>query len=145
MLRDWMIIKKIIYWLNIEKFHKIEVLRSSLSTPESEDQVKGWFFLDVVVTEWSSIFELLSSEDESLLIWGNSFLVLDLSFDCFNWVRWLNIESDGLSCKGLDKNLHLFAFFNYEFLFSMMLFKLTLSDQFLYFLRISQKWSDALY
>jgi len=37
--------------------------------------------LDVVVSESSAVFELLSGEDEALLIWGNSFLVLDLGLD----------------------------------------------------------------
>ena len=48
--------------------------------------MKGAFFLDVVVLESSSIFKLLTSEDKSLLIWGNTFLVLDLGFDVFNSV-----------------------------------------------------------
>merc|ERR1719163_2363794 len=62
--------------------------------------------LDVVVGESSSILELLSSEDESLLIWWNTFLVLDLGLDVFNAVCWLNIEGDGLSSKSLDEDLH---------------------------------------
>ena len=62
--------------------------------------------MDVVVTEGAAVFELLSSEDEALLIWGDTFLVLDLSFDVFNRVRWLNIESDGLTGEGLNEDLH---------------------------------------
>jgi len=62
--------------------------------------------LDVVVTEGAAVFELLSSEDEALLIWGDAFLVLDLSLDVFNRVRWLNIESDGLTGEGLNEDLH---------------------------------------
>jgi hypothetical protein len=49
---------------------------------------------------------LLSSEDKSLLIGGNSFLILDLGLHVFNGVRWFNIEGDGLSSKGLDEDLH---------------------------------------
>ena len=44
------------------------------------------FLLDVVVTEGSSVFKLLSSEDESLLIGWDSFLVLDLGLDILNGV-----------------------------------------------------------
>ncbi len=44
------------------------------------------FFLDVVVSKGSSVFELFTSEDESLLIWGDTFLVLDLGFDVLNGV-----------------------------------------------------------
>ena len=62
--------------------------------------------MDVVVAEGSAVFKLLSSEDEALLIWGDTFLVLDLSLDVFNRVRWLNIESDGLTGEGLNEDLH---------------------------------------
>merc|ERR1712115_206975 len=68
--------------------------------------MKSAFLLDVVIGESSSIFQLLSSKDQSLLIWGNSFLVLDLSLDILNGVRWLNLQSDGLTSQGLDKDLH---------------------------------------
>jgi len=62
--------------------------------------------LDVVIGEGSTVFELLTSEDKSLLIWRNTFLVLDLSLDVFNGVCWLDIEGDGLTGKGLDEDLH---------------------------------------
>jgi len=56
------------------------------TTSKSEDQVEGGFLLDVVVRQGSAVFELLASEDESLLIGGNAFLVLDLSLDVLNGV-----------------------------------------------------------
>jgi len=62
--------------------------------------------LDVVVGEGSSVFKLLSSEDESLLIWRDTFLVLNLGLDVLNGVCWLDIEGDGLSSKSLDEDLH---------------------------------------
>merc|ERR1712018_119456 len=68
--------------------------------------MKSTLFLDVVVGEGSSIFQLLSSKDQSLLIWRNSFLVLDLGLDILNRVRRLNLEGDGLASQGLDKDLH---------------------------------------
>ena len=40
--------------------------------------MQGRLLLDVVVAQGSAIFELLSGEDESLLIRGDSLLVLDL-------------------------------------------------------------------
>ena len=49
---------------------------------------------------------MLSSEDESLLIGRDTFLVLNLGLDVFNGVRWLNIKSDGLASQGLDEDLH---------------------------------------
>jgi len=68
--------------------------------------VKGGLLLDVVVTESSTILELLSSEDESLLIGWDTLLVLDLSFDVLDGVCWLNIKGDGLTSQGLDEDLH---------------------------------------
>ena len=69
--------------------------------------MKGGLLLNVVVREGSAVLELLSSEDESLLIWGDSFLVLDLSLDGLDAVRGLDIKSDGLSGEGLNEDLHL--------------------------------------
>ena len=62
--------------------------------------------LDVVIRKGSAVFELLTSEDESLLIWWNSFLVLDLGLDILNGVCWLNVKSDGFTSQGLDEDLH---------------------------------------
>ena len=78
----------------------------SLSTSKSEDQVKGRLLLDVVVRKGSAILKLLSSEDKSLLIWWDTFLILDLSFDVFDGVSWFDIESDGLTSESLDEDLH---------------------------------------
>ena len=68
--------------------------------------MESGFLLDVVVRESSSVFQLLTSEDESLLIWWNTFLVLDLGLDIFNGVCWFNIKGDGLTSEGLDEDLH---------------------------------------
>jgi hypothetical protein len=76
------------------------------TTSKSEDEMKGRLLLDVVVLEGSAVFELLSGEDESLLIWGNSFLVLDFSLDVFDGVGLFDIKGDGLSGEGLDEDLH---------------------------------------
>merc|ERR1712232_693921 len=76
------------------------------TTTESEHEMESGFLLNVVIRESSSVFELLSSEDESLLIGGNSLLVLDLGLDILNGVRWLNLKGDGLSSESLDEDLH---------------------------------------
>ena len=78
------------------------------TTSKSDDQVESGFFLDVVIGEGSAVFELFTSENESLLIWRNTFLILDLSFDVLDSVSWFNIKSDGLACEGFDENLHFF-------------------------------------
>merc|ERR1712213_1588 len=68
--------------------------------------MKGAFLLDIVIRQGSSIFQLLSSEDQSLLIWWDSFLILDLGLDVLNGVRGFNLEGDGLTSEGLNKDLH---------------------------------------
>jgi hypothetical protein len=62
--------------------------------------------LDVIVRESATVFKLLSGEDESLLIWGDSFLVLDLGLDVFDGAGWRNVDGDGFPCESLDIYLH---------------------------------------
>merc|ERR1711990_1320003 len=76
------------------------------ASPESEHEMEGALLLDVVVGEGSSVLQLLASEDQPLLIWGDSLLVLDLSLDVLNRVRGLDLEGDGLASQGLDEDLH---------------------------------------
>ena len=76
------------------------------TTSESEDKVKSRFLLNVVIRESAAILELLSSEDESLLIRRDSFLVLNLGLDVVDGVRSFNIESDGFACQRFDEDLH---------------------------------------
>merc|ERR1711974_499723 len=76
------------------------------ASPESEHKVEGALLLDVVVGKSSSVLELLASEDQSLLIWGDSLLVLDLGLDVLNGVRGFDLQGDGLASQGLDEDLH---------------------------------------
>merc|ERR1712166_282425 len=80
--------------------------QSSLSASKAEDEMESGLFLDVVIGKGSSILELLSSEDKSLLIWWDTFFVLDLGLDVFDGVCWFNIKSDCFTSKGLDEDLH---------------------------------------
>ena len=72
---------------------------------KTEDQVKSRLLLDVVVRESAAILQLLTGEDQTLLIGGNALLVLDLGLDVVDGVRRLDIKSDGLTGQGLDENL----------------------------------------
>jgi len=56
------------------------------TTTKSEDEMESGLLLDVVVGEGATIFELLAGEDQTLLIGGNTFLVLDLSLDIIDSV-----------------------------------------------------------
>merc|ERR1719408_228466 len=75
------------------------------TSSKSENEMESGFLLDVVVGEGSSILKLLSSEDESLLIWWNTFFILNFGFDVFNGVGRLYIKGNCLTGEGLDKNL----------------------------------------
>ena len=72
----------------------------------AELQIKGGLFLDVVVTQGTTILELLTSKDQALLVWGDALLVLDLGLNIFDGVRSFDFESDGLACEGLDIDTH---------------------------------------
>ncbi|KFV69466.1 hypothetical protein N307_07332, partial [Dryobates pubescens] len=76
------------------------------ATPETQDKVESGLLLDVVVREGATIFQLLASKDQPLLIWGNAFLVLDLGLHILNGVTGLHLQGDGLASQGLHKDLH---------------------------------------
>merc|ERR1712027_18208 len=76
------------------------------TTAKAKDKMKRGLFLDVVIRKRTSIFELLSSENQTLLLRWDSFLVLDLCLDVLNCVIRLDVQSDGLSREGLDEDLH---------------------------------------
>jgi len=76
------------------------------TTSESQDKVEGGLFLDVVVRKRARVFQLLPSEDESLLFRRNAFFVLNLGFDICDGIIWFNIKSDRFTGQGLDEDLH---------------------------------------
>ena len=73
---------------------------------KTEDEMKSRFFLDVVVGEGTTILELLSSEDETLLIRGDAFFVLNLGLHIVDRVGGLDFQGDRLAREGLNNDLH---------------------------------------
>jgi len=67
------------------------------TTSESEYQVKGGLLLNIVIGQSSTVFQLLSSEDQSLLIRWNSLFVLNLRFNVFDGVGRFDFERDGFT------------------------------------------------
>ena len=67
--------------------------------------MKSGLFLDVVIRESAAIFKLLTGENETLLIRGDAFLILDLGFHVIDGVRGLDIKSNGLTRQGFYENL----------------------------------------
>jgi uncharacterized protein (AIM24 family) len=76
------------------------------TTTETEHQMQGGLLLDVVVGKSSAILQLLTSENKTLLVRWDAFLVLNLSLDVLNGVRGLYFKCDGLAGQGLDEDLH---------------------------------------
>ncbi len=68
--------------------------------------MEGGLLLDVVVREGSSILQLLTSEDQPLLIRRDPLLILDLGLHVLDGVGGLHLQGDGLPRKGLDEDLH---------------------------------------
>ena len=76
------------------------------SSSQPQHQVQGGLLLNVVIAQRSSILQLLSSEDQSLLLRWNPFFVLDLGLDILNGVIGFHIQRDGLSRQRLHEDLH---------------------------------------
>ena len=69
------------------------------TSAQTEHQVHGRLLLNVVVREGATILKLLSSENQTLLIWGDSLLVLNLSLHVLDRIGGLDVESNSLSCE----------------------------------------------
>lgn len=76
------------------------------TTTKSQYKMQGRLLLDVVVRKGTAILQLLAGEDQTLLIWGDSLLVLDLRLHILDGVRWLDLECDGLAGERFHENLH---------------------------------------
>ena len=68
----------------------------------------GVFLLNVVVSKSACLLELLSCENESLLVGWDSFLIVDQLLEVGNSLSCLNLASDGSSGECFYKDLHVF-------------------------------------
>ena len=71
------------------------------TTTKTKDQVKSGLLLDIVVRKSTAILKLLASENQTLLVWGNTLLILDLLLDIFDRVRAV-IWCSGVLCVSLS-------------------------------------------
>ena len=60
------------------------------TTTQTKDEMEGRLLLDVVVRKGTAVLQLLTSKDQTLLIWWDALFVLDFGFDIFDSVRSLN-------------------------------------------------------
>merc|ERR1719409_2407952 len=82
------------------------MLPTLYSTTQAQNQVQSRFFLDVVIRQSATVLQLLAGENQTLLIRGNAFFVLDFGFHILDGVGSLHVEGDGLACQSLDEDLH---------------------------------------
>ena len=68
--------------------------------------MKGRLLLNVVVGEGTPILELLSGEDQALLVGGDALLVLNLGLDVVDGIGGFDLEGNGFTRQGLDEDLH---------------------------------------
>ena len=72
-----------------------------------EDKVDCGIILDVVVRQRPATLDHLACEEQSLLVWMYSFLVLDLTLDKVDSIGCLNVvQGDDLACGHLHKDKH---------------------------------------
>jgi hypothetical protein len=101
--------KRRIVCLSIVEFIKNiskDIARRLLTATQTENQVQGALLLDVVVAQGAAVFQLLTSEDETLLVRRNTLLVLNLALHVVDSVAGLNLQSDSLASKSFDEDLH---------------------------------------
>lgn len=67
------------------------------ATAQTQHQVQGGLFLDVVVGQGAAILQLFAREYQPLLVRWDAFLVLDLGLDILDGVTGLDLKSDGLA------------------------------------------------
>ena len=77
-----------------------------LTSSQPQYEVKGALLLDVVVGEGTAVLELFAGEDKTLLVGGDTLLVLDLGLDVLDGIAGLDLEGDGFSGQGLNEDLH---------------------------------------
>lgn len=77
--------------------------RPNLFRPPKPIRLTETHLLDVIVAQRSSILELLSRKNQSLLVWRDPFFILDLGLNIINGIARLNLEGDSLAGEGLDK------------------------------------------
>lgn len=77
------------------------------ASTKTQHKMKGGLFLDVIVWQGATILKLFASEDQTLLIRRNAFLILDLGLDIFNSIAGLNLKGDCFPRQRLHEYLHL--------------------------------------
>lgn len=75
-------------------------------TTQTQHQMNCRFLLDIVVRKRPPVFQLLTSENESLLVDRNPLFIHDFLFHTLDRIDWFDINRDGFPCQCLYENLH---------------------------------------
>merc|ERR1719221_493451 len=67
------------------------------ATTKPEYEVQCGLFLNVVIAQCPAIFQLFAGKDQTLLIRGDAFFVLDFCLHIIDGVGRFNIKRDGLA------------------------------------------------
>lgn len=71
--------------------------------------MEGRFLLDVIIGQGAAILKLLSSEDQTLLVWGDAFFILNFALYIIDGIRRFHLQGNSLSCEGFDNCLYEFV------------------------------------
>jgi hypothetical protein len=88
------------------QFLKLTSLNENLhSTAKTKHQMESGLLLDVVVRQGPTILKLLASEDQALLVWGNSLLILNFRLNVVDSIRGLDLLRISLATADLFPSL----------------------------------------
>ena len=76
------------------------------TTRPRRTKVEGALFLNVVIRKRTSVFELLASKDQALLVGWDTLFILNLCFHVVDGVGRLDFERDSLASESLHEDLH---------------------------------------
>merc|ERR1719148_306048 len=78
----------------------------SRTTSKTKNKMKGGLLLDVVIGESTAIFQLFTSENQSLLVGRNTFFILNLLLHVLNGITGFDVKGDSLAGQSFNENLH---------------------------------------
>jgi hypothetical protein len=84
-------------------FHNHDQKPQSLRFTRTQRRWRDSHLLDIVVAKGSAILQLLAGKDQTLLVWWDALLVLNLGLDIVDSIGRLDLEGDGLAREGLDE------------------------------------------
>jgi len=76
------------------------------TSAKTKHQVQSRLLLNIVVSQGTAILQLLTGKNKALLVRWDTLLVLNLGFHVVDSIGGLHLESDSLSGKSLDEDLH---------------------------------------